>query len=461
MNTHTESLDPAGSSTYADETLPPAQEDSAAGGCGDEGELLLPYSAGGPVDADDDDQDETESSLGGGASEGLHVEAAPSRAEFSLDVAEATDEELERAEENDPADPSLPEFEDFENDGSPEFAGLDDGELEFLPELDAPDQAELAPLLGAAAYTLLPVVEKAGRRAIDRAIGKLSKKARKRYRKGRSAMAKAVPLVGTLLDAVRRKEMSFGSTDGAESVYVDDSTTDRIAQTLEMVLGTDDRVRIRATRRDPWRKTCALRIHTADGRVASGSGFFVGPRTVVTAGHCVYSHGNGGWVRKVEVIPGARGSQKPFGSWTSSRVRSVRGWTEHRKPAADYGCILLPPGARTARVGSFGVAAYRDPAMLLKRNVTVAGYPGDKPFAQLWKANDRIQAVTPRRLVYANDTTPGMSGSPVFITRGRSRVVVGIHNYGGRRGNSATRITPSVYRMIERWARAAESGSSS
>src|SRR5918912_3129628 len=79
-----------------------------------------------------------------------------------------------------------------------------------------------------------------------------------------------------------------------------------IAPPFESVIGpTDDRVRILDTELAPWRMICALRMRGPTGAGAIGTGWFIGPRTVLTAGHCVFSnHFFGGWASSIEVIPG-------------------------------------------------------------------------------------------------------------------------------------------------------------
>lgn len=59
---------------------------------------------------------------------------------------------------------------------------------------------------------------------------------------------------------------------------------------LESIIGTDDRVRIQNPSVYPWRAICALRMTAKDGSRWIGTGFLVGPGTVITAGHCVYLH---------------------------------------------------------------------------------------------------------------------------------------------------------------------------
>ena len=62
----------------------------------------------------------------------------------------------------------------------------------------------------------------------------------------------------------------------------------------------------------------------------------------MTAGHCVFSRGNGGWARSIEVIPGMDAANRPFGSQVATSFRSVNGWVNSSDPNFDYGAIVLP-----------------------------------------------------------------------------------------------------------------------
>lgn len=231
--------------------------------------------------------------------------------------------------------------------------------------------------------------------------------------------------------------------------------------TLESVIGADERVRILETDLPPWRMICALRMRGSTGGAAIGTGWFVGPRTIVTAGHCVYSnHFFGGWADVIEVTPGRNGDDAPFGRFTSTRMSTVSAWANDENPDFDYGAIHLdePVGDTT---GWFGIGAL--PAdELAEHMINVSGYPGDRGNGreQYFHAN-RILRVTDRRIFYDVDTFGGQSGAPAWIQPSDSEVpmAVGIHAYGvggtptsfGLTANSAPRITADVLQVIEAW----------
>jgi glutamyl endopeptidase len=217
----------------------------------------------------------------------------------------------------------------------------------------------------------------------------------------------------------------------------------------ESVCGRDDRIRVTNTTSVPWRWICKLIMTFPNGARGGCTGWFIGPKAVMTAGHCVYSKGNGGWARRIEVIPGMNGAARPYGSMVGTSFRSVNGWTQNSDPNYDYGCIILPSPTLGNRVGYFGFAALTDASL---RNLLVnnSGYPGDKPAGTQWFNAGRITNVTSRKIYYMLDTYGGQSGSPTWRYQSGQRHAVGIHAYGGC-PNSSTRITTAVFNNMMAW----------
>lgn len=250
--------------------------------------------------------------------------------------------------------------------------------------------------------------------------------------------------------APRRESMTEAEEAAME---VDEAALEAQVQQLEVVIGTDDRVQITNTLALPWRHLCHLKIRAANGKMFLGTGFFIGPRTIITAGHCVYLHGQGGWPRDILVTPARNADKEPFGKVTSTSFRSVKGWVNHKSRDYDYGAILLPRQSRIGKMtGSFGYGCYPD-AYLRGKRLNTAGYPGDKPAGTMWFNARHVKDLQARVITYDMDTAGGQSGSAVWIlnrTTGK-RTVVGIHTNGASGGNSATRITRPVFDNLRKW----------
>lgn len=227
---------------------------------------------------------------------------------------------------------------------------------------------------------------------------------------------------------------------------------------LESVIGRDDRKRILDTQNAPWRMICSLSIRGPSNNFV-GTGWFAGPKTIITAAHCLYEESQmKGWARQIEIFPGRDGNNFPYEAVISQNFEVPQEWLESRgtNPDYDYGVIHLdtPLGERT---GWFSVAVARDEE-LNGTFVNLSGYPGDAAggfgIYQLFHA-DIISSVVESRFFYTIDTYGGQSGAPVWqeLNNG-SRQVVGIHTYGvggSFQQNSATRITPTILGDVKKW----------
>jgi len=264
-----------------------------------------------------------------------------------------------------------------------------------------------------------------------------------------------------LVEAVERPEAGFEST--VEMVAPDISGLADIGVAsfgeppgFEAVIGTDERVEITNTKQFPWRVNASLLITAADNSQWIGTGWFISPRTLVTAGHCVFIQHSGiagrdGWVKKIQVMPGRRGTDVPFGAITATEFWSVKGWGEKGQENYDYGAIILP-AAFPQDLGHYGFGVFTD-VQLLASTANIAGYPGDKPKGTLWYDNRKVGSVNPDKVFYAADTAGGQSGAAVYVLREGQRIGVAIHTYGGNTANSGTRISSQVFSNLEAWKR--------
>jgi V8-like Glu-specific endopeptidase len=212
---------------------------------------------------------------------------------------------------------------------------------------------------------------------------------------------------------------------------------------VESVIGADTRVKVTNTTAYPFRTM---------GRIDIGcTGTLIGPRHVLTAGHCVYNIKTDKWYSQLNFTPGQNGGVKPYGTIAWARAVSVKGWTRDHKRNFDYAMIVLKKNIGNT-VGWMGYG-WKQP--LPKYNVNINGYPGDKPSGTMWHAYCKLQIIQTYRLYYPCDTFGGMSGSAVYVyfTSSKKRTIYGIHAYGvdGTGLNGATRIRKPVFENLKKW----------
>jgi glutamyl endopeptidase len=233
---------------------------------------------------------------------------------------------------------------------------------------------------------------------------------------------------------------------------------------FESVINTDERVRILDTDLSPWRMICALRLHGPGGAGAIGTGWFIGPKTLITAGHCVFSnYFFGGWASTIELIPGLNGNgpnAQPYDCVMSTRFSSTDRWVENEDADFDIGCIHLDTD-KGSEVGWFAIGAL--PSEELESYlVNISGYPADRGAGtEQYFSKNRVLKVSERRLFYEVDTYGGQSGALVWIyeQEGAAPLAVGVHAYGtggtptnfGITANSAPRIIPEVLEKMKEW----------
>lgn len=217
------------------------------------------------------------------------------------------------------------------------------------------------------------------------------------------------------------------------------------------VIGTDNRFKITATTSYPYSTYVKMYMTFPNGLRYIGSGTLVGDKHVLTAGHCIYSAGDGGWATSITVYPGLAGSYAPFGSTYATYLRSVTQWTGSTNYDYDYGIITLASNIGQA-AGWHGYAYFSSGTSGLAMGVY--GYPADRDSGLYqYGAYDYVRTYTTNRLYYYADTYGGQSGGAV-ISRGSTYndYLFGIHsgsNYvGSTLYNRATRMTSGIFNHI-------------
>jgi V8-like Glu-specific endopeptidase len=236
-----------------------------------------------------------------------------------------------------------------------------------------------------------------------------------------------------------------------------------------LVIGKDTRVRINSTTESPFRFVCQIEV---DGDWW-GSGTLIGPRTVLTAGHCIHDNDGSGRLlakSRIRIIPGRNGAaKKPLPASAVTDLKPMPGYASITR--TDVGIITLAD-----RIGDkigwwtekhsrpkndkYGVSILSGrlplPAGTLK--VNLSGYPGDKPPGSTtdrgmvqYLAYDYTRKREEGLLYYVNDIYYGHSGGPVWVKRDHTmggRVMVAINVGAGLTANFGVFIDATVRKFI-------------
>lgn len=257
-----------------------------------------------------------------------------------------------------------------------------------------------------------------------------------------------------------KESEEFGASSNT-MIEAERRTDDRV----EVVFGEDERCTQR-TNIPPYSSICSLIVSMPGGNQIYGTGFFVSPYVVLTAAHNLFTNPFNApsfqWAESVSVIPGRNLEEAPFGCFESSNLRVSGSWLQNhgeQNKSGDYGCIIIPSHYNIdPAIGYFALLQYSIPCAPVQK-ACIAGFPYDGEIEKydgrrMYFSRDNFIAPMNEGdslLAYKADTSPGQSGSPVWIEGSRGPILVGIHVEGNQVCNQAVRLTSSVIAEINGW----------
>jgi len=239
----------------------------------------------------------------------------------------------------------------------------------------------------------------------------------------------------------------------------------------EDVVGTDDRVRVTTdTESYPWNTVGYIGNTYPSGNPYRGSGAIVTPYMVLTAGHMVYSVGEGGYVSELYFAPGQRQMSeggavtRPYGQFAAHHWETNSNYIDALKTKPtdqfkyDYAAVFFTTPFTSVGITSMPVVF--DVAPPINDVINLAGYPGsvqgETNSQAMWKSSGDVTSVTDRILYYDADTTGGNSGGPVWqLMSSGLRRIIAIHVASTPGG---CRLISQNQGVIEAWMAWAPSG---
>ena len=202
------------------------------------------------------------------------------------------------------------------------------------------------------------------------------------------------------------------------------------------VSGSDEMLRALSLIAKPWLDeffTTLVKVESRfpnqpSGTISLCSGTLLGSHTVLTAGHCIFSHEYGGWAEEVWVYPAMAGYHlTPFGEATAASVESTTWWAEDHDHRGDTGIIRLNENSGDLTGWPELIWGYSS----LNGTLYSAGYPSEGNYdgQQLYQDSGSVESLTDYLICHSMHTVKGMSGGPGWVVDQSVKKVTAVNSY--------------------------------
>lgn len=219
---------------------------------------------------------------------------------------------------------------------------------------------------------------------------------------------------------------------------------------LQLVIGPDERAQISPTNVRPYQSIAYLEARDEEtDKAFSCTATFIGPKTLLTAAHCLWVDEFGGWPDGVAIAPGKDGDDNPFGVEFAQDIWVPSGWMNATGNSAerfkwDFALVTLASATPGETVGALELGVFSDATLQSGNfNPTTSGYPGDKTWGTQWTSTQpSFDTIDATHLISSIDAFQGQSGSALWgAADGR---IAGIVSFETRTKNYALRIDKRV-----------------